>query len=463
MTGKAALYRTIWRWHFYAGLLVVPLILILSVSGAIYLFKPQIERWEESSFRALPTEGAASPDQQLQAAQTAFPGAMFHAYRVPHAPGDAAMIHLALPSTGQMIDVFVSPQGKVLGSLDPDARIAPTIARFHGSLMIGRVGDWLVELAASWAIVMILTGLYLWWPDGRGLGGVVWPRLNRGGRATLRDLHAVTGFWVSGLALVLLVTGLPWASVWGSAFRMVRTELGLVHGPQDWKTGGSDPHARHDHQAMAAAMAAAKTVADAEATPHDHAHHTPGRMRLGYVVAKARGEGMASPVLVLPPGAPQAFGPPTGNVWTVKSETQNRPLVRSVSYDPKGGREVARQDFSDKHPIDQMVNYGIAWHEGQLLGLFNQIVGVLTALMLITLSVSGFMMWRKRKPDGQLGAPPAAPIKARGMAAIVLILAAMLPLLAASLIVLWIIERLVLSRIPAMAGWLGLAPPAFSR
>jgi uncharacterized iron-regulated membrane protein len=443
MAGRSSLYRTIWRWHFYAGLLVMPLILILSVTGAAYLFRPQIESWEEQDFRGLPTEGDVSPDRQLAAALAANPGASFHAYRLPEASGDAAMIHLGKQGDGGMADVFVSPQGKVLGNLDPDTRIAPTIARIHGSLMIGKLGDWLVELAASWAIVMILTGLYLWWPDGRGLAGVLWPRLHLGGRAALRDLHAVTGFWVTGLALVLLLTGLPWASVWGDAFRMVRSELGLMQGPQEWNTDGSDPHARHDHQAMA------------NHGGH-HIHHTPGQMRLTYVVAKARGEHMAFPVLVLPPGAQQTFGPPTGNVWTVKSETQNRPLVRSVSYDPVSGKEVARQDFADKHPIDQVVNYGIAWHEGQLLGVFNQIVGVLTALMLMTLAVSGFLTWRRRKPDGVLGALPPAPAKARGVAAVVLLLAALLPMLAASLILLWIAERLVLSRVPATARWLGL-------
>lgn len=452
MAKEAALYRTIWRWHFYAGLLVMPIILILSVSGAIYLFKPQIDQWEERNFRGLPVDGSVSPDRQLSAALVANPGAGFHAYRLPELPGDAAMIHLSRPGGDGMVDVFVSPQGKVLGSLDPETRIAPTIARFHGSLMIGKLGDWVVELAASWAIVMILTGLYLWWPDGRGLAGVLWPRLHLGGRAALRDLHAVTGFWVSGLALVLLLTGLPWASVWGDAFRMVRTELGMMQGPQNWKTGSADPHAEHDHKAMAKNHAV---------THHDH--HKPGQMSLTYVVAKARGERMAFPVLVLPPGAQQAFGPPTGNVWTVKSDTQNRPLARSVDYDPVSGREVARRDFADKHPIDRVVNYGIAWHEGQLLGAFNQIVGVLTALMLVTLSVSGFIMWRRRKPEGLLGAPPPASAKARGVAAIVLLLAALLPMLAASLILLWVAERLVLSRVPPAARWLGLDAASLTR
>ncbi len=442
---RAALTRTIWRWHFYAGLLVMPFILILSVSGAIYLFKPQIERWEERDFRGLSTAHMVAPKRQLGVALAAMPGARFHAYRLPESPGDAAMIHLARPGDAGMVDVFVSPQGQLLGSLDPETRIAPLIAKFHGSLFLGSAGDWLVELAASWAIVLVLTGLYLWWPEGGGPAGVLYPRLRLGSRAAWRDMHAVTGFWVSGLALVLLLTGLPWASVWGQAFRLARTELGLIQGPQDWKTGPADPHASHDHQAMA-----------------EHMHEAAPTGSLDTFVAKATAEHMAFPVLVLPPGARQAFGPPTGQVWTVKSEAQDRTQNRSVSYDPATAREVARSDFADKHVIDRIVGTGIAWHEGQLLGWFNQLVGVLTALMLATLAVTGFVIWRRRKPAGALGAPPLprTPARMRGVVAIVLVLAALLPLLAASLIVIWLVERLVIVRIPAASRWLGLAPEA---
>ncbi|HBM59677.1 MAG TPA: hypothetical protein DD444_10840, partial [Citreicella sp.] len=39
---SAALYRAIWRWHFIAGLLILPFVLILAVTGAIYLFKDEI-------------------------------------------------------------------------------------------------------------------------------------------------------------------------------------------------------------------------------------------------------------------------------------------------------------------------------------------------------------------------------------------------------------------------------------
>ncbi len=443
-----ALYRTIWRWHFYAGLFVLPLILILSITGAIYLFKPQIDRWEERAYRGLSTEAMVSPNQQLEAALAAHPGAQFHSYRLPERPGDAAMIHLALADGKSMRDVFVSPQGKVLASLDADSRISPIISDIHGELLAGKPGDWLVELAASWAIVMVLTGLYMWWPQGRGLAGVVWPRLSLGARAMWRDLHAVTGFWISGLVLVLLVTGLPWAGVWGDGFRMVRAQFGWVQGPQDWKTGSGQNdgglHDGHDHEAMLRQQAAGVPL-----------------VNLSQIVAKAEAENMPFPVKVIPPGAPQRHGAKPVMAWTVKSEAQNRPLNRSVNFDMATGEELKRSGWADKHVIDRVVGYGIAWHEGQLFGWVNQLIGVLTALGLVVLSVSGFIMWRRRKPEAVLGAPPLPrePRKLKGIAAIILLLAVLLPLLAASLILLWLFDRLLLPRMPKLAIWLGVSRP----
>ncbi|WEK48311.1 MAG: PepSY domain-containing protein [Candidatus Andeanibacterium colombiense] len=450
---QTALYRTIWRWHFYAGLLVMPLILILSLTGAAYLFKPQIDRWEERDFGGLSAAGAVSPAAQVNAALAAWPKARFDAYRLPEAEGDAAAITLAPADGGAPREVFVSPQGDVLGGFDPERRITPMLARFHGSLMLGSFGDWIVELAASWAIVMILSGLYLWWPKDRRLAGVLWPRLSLGGRGFWRDLHAVVGFWVAGLALLMLATGLPWAGVWGSALASVRTELGLVKGVQDWKIGGGENAAAHHHGSMGMAMP--MPIAGNAPLPFDPA-------MFSLAVAEAKGEHLAFPASVLPPGAPQRFGPPTGQVWTAKSEAQDRPLQRSVTYDLASGREIAREGFADKHPIDRFINYGIAWHEGQLLGWFNQLVGVLTAALLVVLTVSGFAMWRKRRPAGSgLGAPPppARKITRSGIVISGVALAALLPLFALSLAVFWLVERLALRRIRPVANWLGLSFP----
>ncbi len=151
---------------------------------------------------------------------------------------------------------------------------------------------------------------------------------------------------------------------------------------------------------------------------------------------------MAYPVLVLPPHAPQPFGPPTGDVWTAKSEAQNRPLIRTVTYDPQTGEELSRSGFADKHPIDRAINIGIAWHEGALFGLANQIIGLLIALVLIALSLLGVVLWVKRRPSGRLAAPPSAGPIPRGFVVLAVVLGLLLPLFGISMIAILLIERL---------------------
>jgi len=439
------LYRTIWRWHFYAGLFVLPFVLILSLTGSIYLFKPQIDRWEERAFRDLGTQGTASADQQLVAALATNPGSRFNSYRLPERPGDAAMIQLGL-SDGRQTEIYVSPQGRVLGSLDPEARLSATVARLHGSLMLGRWGDWLVELTASWTIVMILTGLYMWWPRPFNLAGTLWPRFALNGRPLLKDLHRVAGFWISGLLLVMLASGLPWAGVWGSAFKWARTELGLIQGPQDWKVGAQAAHVHGQHDA------------NRESSTEETLQNG---LPLSVFVAKAEAQRMAYPTYVSAPRSPQPFGPPAGNEWTVKSGTQNRPLVRSVTYDPQSGAQISRRSFADQHVIDRVVNYGVAWHEGQLFGLANQLIGVVTALSLIAISIIGVLMWLKRRPQGELGAPRAIASGSRPLlVAGIVVLAIVLPLFGLSLLGVMLIESLVLRRFERFAAWVGLGSGA---
>ena len=433
----SASYRSVWRWHFYAGLFVLPFVIVLSLSGSIFLFKPQIDRWEERRFHGLGTEAAIAPSRQAAVALEGFPGARLYGYRLPERPGDATLVQLML-TNGDLRDVFVSSQGRLLGSIDTDRRVTALVQRLHGQLLLGRRGSWLVELAASWAIVMIATGMYLWWPRGRGAAGVLWPRR----RSLLRDLHSVTGFWIASFALVLLLTGLPWADVWGNAFLSVRQQMGWVKGTPDWTIGGEDP-----------------AIADVHSV-HDGAMHSDDEAVvdlavLDRLVPAAASEQLAFPVQVLAPAA--LPGDARSAYWHVKSAAQNRTLGREITYDGSG-TEISREDFADQHPIDRVVGYGISWHEGQLFGWINQLIGVLTALALTLMSITGFLQWRRRRPIGQLGAPalPSDPRKSAGMAVVILALAVVLPLLAASLLLLWLFDRLLPRLSPAAAVWLGI-------
>ena len=145
------------------------------------------------------------------------------------------------------------------------------------------------------------------------------------------------------------------------------------------------------------------------------------------------------------------------NSWKASSQTQNRPARADVWLASDGSIEK-QSGFADKKLLDRAIGIGVAAHEGYLFGWFNLLLGVLTCVGLILMSVGGFILWRKRKPDSVLGAPPAMPTRVGfAVVAITLGLAVLLPLLAISLLALLVLEFLVLRRINSVNQWLGLS------
>lgn len=138
------------------------------------------------------------------------------------------------------------------------------------------------------------------------------------------------------------------------------------------------------------------------------------------------------------------FGPGNGSYWKLTSQTQNRPEIKTILYDGENGAAIDRRGFADKHMIDRIINHGIAWHEGQLLGWLNQAIGVMTALMLIALAASGAVMWWRKRPTGTLGAPPIPGARQMRMITVGLkALAVILPMLGASLVVFWLLDQAI--------------------
>ncbi len=423
---NSALYRTVWRWHFYAGLFCIPFVVLLSITGAVYLFKPQYTAWQEGAYRNLELSGSrATANQHIAAALAAFPQAKFRSYQLPESPNDAVVIDVI--SQGERFTAYVQPHSnEVLGSRRFNSGLMQFVKRVHGSLLVGVAGSILVELAASWAIVLILSGVYLWWPrNAKGLAGVLYPRFSGGTRQVWRDVHAVVGFWVSVFVLFLLVSGLPWTQVWGQAFKSTRGWLSSV------QASGWESDARAQRQSWRADVV---TNYDLNAR----------------VLATAHGLGFAAP-------SELSVSDETTNEWKLSSQTQNRPQRADAWIQSGTGAIIEQRHFADKPLTDKVIGVGIAAHEGHLFGWLNQLLGVVIALALVLLCVSGVVMWRKRRPaPGSLGAPPLPNGRnVKVVLVLTLTLAAVLPVLFASLLALLMFERAVLPRIPAVADWLG--------
>ncbi|MBW4329663.1 PepSY domain-containing protein [Stakelama sp. CBK3Z-3] len=459
-------YAAIWRWHFYAGLFCIPFICWLAITGSIYIFRPDIEAWLDRPYESLHLAGlAAAPSAEARAAIAAIPGSAFTLYQPPATPTGAGQVVVtkgAIPYR-----VYINP-----GTLKPmkvqrnDRRPMDIVAHLHGQLLLGNRGSMIVELAACWAIVMILTGLYLWWPRGqRGLGGVLYPRLRRRGRLFWRDLHGVTGFWVSLIALFLLLSGLPWSSNWGNYLSWTRNLWSVTAGAPDWPVGTTNqPAAKRNLGGKTPAppqggmpgmttaeMAAMVQVAAPDGLPDDQPRvdlHV-----LDTVVPLASRLHVPQPVWITPP--PAGF-----RDWTIASQIQDRPLRVTYTIDPATGAVTGERTFAQENIVDKVVNVVIATHEGHLFGRLNQAVLVLTAISLLTVSISAVVMWWRRRPSGMLGAPApgARPRFSLWLTASIILLAVLLPLFGVSLIIVLILDRVVLPRLPAWRLWLGRQP-----
>jgi len=413
LSPPGTLYRALWRWHFHAGLFCIPFVIVLALTGSIYLFKPQIDAFADRGVDSLRLSGArATGEQHIAAAIASLPGSKLFVYEVPREPDDAVRVHVYSPDgTGRI--VYVHPETlAVLKAVPHTHRLTEIVRMIHAELMAGRTGAILIELAASWAIIMLGTGLYLWWPrESRGAAGVLYPRLRQGRRVFWRDLHSVTGLWVSAFAMFLLITALPWTTVWGAGLQ--KTRALLTPEKQEWALSQADEHADHRREAASAAVA----------TP----------LTLDEIVARIAPLHLEPPVRVYLPNERAPY-------WRVRAETQNRPLVRELELDAHTGAILSDKGFDGKPVLDRVIGVGIAAHEGQLFGVANQLLGLATALGLIAMCVSAVVMWWRRRPDGALGVPAA---RVQGftirppLAILIVCLAILLPVLGASLLALW--------------------------
>lgn len=464
-TPSSALYRAVWRWHFFAGLFVAPFAIFLAITGSLYLWKPQFEQWKYRDLFNTPAsavtldggQAALLPaDAQLAAAQSAFPKHQAREFIPAPQPGRSAEVRL-VSSAGEVISVFVNPAtGAVLGHIEDATRPMRILHDLHGTLLAGTAGELLVELAASWAFVLLISGLYLWWPRPFTVAGFLLPRLGSGRRALLRDVHAVPAVWLAGLTICLLATGLQWTPVGGKWARTLAEFAGewqpletSASAHRSELLGGWSPYLKD--KATAEKLA---SVASTPPAPDAHAGHeghlsaavvesvapsdAPPPIGLGRVMTiAAEREVHDAYTIALPRGA-------TG-VYSIFSD-RNRAFSRAyIHIDQYSGKVLADVRYADFGRIAKFYTFGIIAHEGQLFGLANQLLGLVACLGIILLAATGLLMWRSRKPQGNLGAPAGPALFKVSKAAVVIavLLAAVLPLMAATLILLLILDRLL--------------------
>lgn len=445
------LYFAAWRWHFYAGLYVIPFLLMLATTGFLMMVLTTIAPEYGDRLPVAATEQALGLNDQRAAAIAAVPGGTTVIdYTAPYDAGTPALFTVA--TDADPIVVALDPyRGESLRQTVQGATWNAWFEDIHGTLLIGDLGDRLIEIAASLGLLLVVTGLYLVWPrQSGGVRAMFVPALSAKGRALWKSLHQVAGTWVSLVLVLFLLSGLAWAGIWGGKF------------VQAWNTFPAEkwgaPLSDKTHASLNGA--GEKEVPwGLELTPLPESGSAVGVavlpegtvLDLASMVELGRTLGIEGRFKIT---APQDA---TG-VWTLGQDSMSYDSPdptndRAVHVDQYSGRVLADVRYAEYSLGAKAMAVGIALHEGQM-GPLSFALNAVFCLTVVFVCLSGVVMWWKRRPAGalRLAAPPAAsdvPL-ARGVILIAVAMSMMFPMLGFTLLAILVADLVVLSAIPPL-------------
>ncbi len=424
-----AWYRAVWRWHFYAGLLVLPFLVLLAVTGGLYLFKPELDHALYRSLIDLPATSVARAPlvTGILEAERALEGRV-EQITLPERP-DRSLRLLVRVASGEPRTAYVDPRdGRFLGST-PAGGVMQLIRKIHSLQYFGFWASSLIEIAAGWSIVLVVTGVFLWWPRGR-TSGVVTIGGSPKTRRLWRDLHAVTGVFAAAVVLFLALTGMPWSKFWGDHVQQWATNanLNMPAPPADvtpaWMLTEAMPgmnHAPHSAADVRPALPWAVERMPVQQSPPDAAD-----IGIDAAVARFAALGLPLPFSVQPPeGARGAY---------VGSYMPDQATRERTIYLDRSGQVLGDVGFRDYGVAGKVIEWGIMVHQGQQYGPVNRYLMLAGCIAIILLAVSAVTMWWKRRPRGTLAAPTAERRSVWGVGAVVVVAGIVFPLVGLSLI-----------------------------
>lgn len=441
-SSSSRLYRAVWRWHFYAGTLVVPFLMTLALTGLIMVYGNSIETFLGKKYYVAEGGERLSLVKQAAAAQGAVPDSTVTMYVNPPAD-DRASVFIVSAGDQEHV-VSVDPHGaEILGEIVKDDTWFYWANNIHGTLLIGDTGDRILEITAGLGIVLIFTGLYLWWPrNGRGLMRALAPNFSARGRQFWKELHVTAGFYISIVLLFFFVSGLSWTGVWGE--KLVQAWSTFPAQKWDEVPLSDKTHASMNHGALKeipwpleqtplpVSGSNAGSLGIPEGTPID----------LDSVAAFAKSIGFTEQFRVnLPSGADSVY---TISADSMDGDTTNPMGDRTVHLDQYTGKILADVKFADYSLAGKAMAVGIALHQANT-GLWNTVLNTLFCLTVMLMCVSGIVMWWKRRPAGTIGTPlyPKDYRVPRTILAIAAVVSVLFPLTGLGIVVFALIDFLL--------------------
>ncbi|MFH5831773.1 PepSY-associated TM helix domain-containing protein [Halalkalibaculum sp. DA3122] len=370
--------------HRWLGLITGLVVLILSITGCLFVFHQEISDIVKSDLyyvKEKPSDRQPLPIEQLEqkaaeALEIEHLPYGLTTYKDPDRNWSAmnyqASDEFAWTYFGSMDDyrtVYINPYtGAVAGIQNEKKDFFQIVKGIHWSLLLATpIGQPIVAWSTVIFIVLLITGIILWWPKkwnkaGRQRSfrikwGSTWRRVNY-------DLHNVLGFYFLTLALILAFTGLYWY------FPSAKKAIYFL-GTGEFKLP-PDEHKQH----VSAAAPSDEIESPLQVIYRNAWNQNPN----------AYGISLATPV--------DSQGTITATVYP---DGQTYYEHFHLDYDQYTGELIAGEDYDSKNAGEKLLAMNYDIHVGAIGGLPGKIIAFIASLICGSLPVTGFIIWWDRK------------------------------------------------------------------
>ena len=370
--------KLIGKLHLYFGLTSGIVVFIVSLTGCILAFEQEIKSFTQPyMYVVTPVSARVLPPSVLQGiAEKELPGKKANGF-LYGIPTRNAEIVFYNPDPEYYYVVYVDPYtGKVRKVWNEDGDFFHFILHGHYYLWLPEeVGQVVVASSTLIFLVMLISGLVLWWPKNKSAAkqrfSVKW---NAAWRRKNYDLHNVFGFYVMSIGFVFAITGLVWGFQWFSQ------SLYTVTGGQ-----GSDAYYNPTSDTTGISSVSSPIQAVDKAWLILQKEY-PGNEGINISIPQLKSESIYSYVNFR-----------DGTYYKVDyNYFDQHTLKRIKAVGPYSGK-YKEASFANKL---RRMNYDI--HTGAILGLPGKILAFFASLICASLPVTGFVIWwgrnKKKKP-----------------------------------------------------------------
>ena len=346
--------RAILWGHRWVGLALALVISFLGISGASLVFRPEIDAKLNPNLLVVAAQNGriARLEPTFRAVEKRFPDRKISYL---FAAKTSAQSHEWWLDGGEM-RVYSDPfSGEILGSREETAGVMPWLFRAHTELFAGETGEQIAAWSGLALFSLAVSGLILWLPRRKsGWKRAFWPQLKTNWQGRVYELHRVGGLYLSGFLMVTTLAGM--ALVWHDLADVLASPLGISNVKKQKSSG-------------AMALALDDYVARANAAFPD------GKLsRIGFPTKTD------APLIVRKKLVGELH--PNG--------------MNNIALDARSGAILQISDSRQAPMGQRLLNLRYPIHIGVWGGPFSRILAVLVGWSPLLLSLSGFLMWRRR-------------------------------------------------------------------